>query len=109
MKQNLYFILAVSAAVPAFAGDPASSGKGSSPAPSQSPASGRWRFSAGAAWRSIGGVDWRSGPSYSAGLTVPSLVGQALDPFGTAGPLGGYADREYDDGFVRIGSPTAAT
>ena len=77
------------------------------PAP---PATGRWRVSAGAVWRSIGGIDWHSGRPYSASFRMPSFVGgDRHGGTGSAGPAGSHADRIYDDGTVKIGSPTAAT
>ncbi len=56
-------------------------------------------------------MSWKSGPSYSAGLLIPSLLGNSRPAgYGSAGPAGGYADREYENGgAVRIGSPTDQT
>ena len=90
---------------------PSGKNPGKEPTPAlKKPITGRWRVSGGAVWRSFGEVNWNSGSSYSAGLLIPSLLGSSRAAgYGSAGPLSGYADREYDNGNVRIASLTDET
>jgi hypothetical protein len=87
---------------PAFAGDaknPVSSG-------------GDWEFSlsAGPAVRTLGQVKINSGYR-SGGYLLPSLVGPDSLTVPPVGDTGSYADREYDDGYVRqdAGTPFDGT
>lgn len=83
---------------PSFAGDaksPAGSG-------------GDWEFSlsAGPAVRTLGQVKINSGYR-SGGFLLPSLVGPGSLTLPPVGDTGSYADREYDDGYVRQDAGTS--
>lgn len=77
---------------PAFAGGP------------KSPisTSGDWEFSlsAGPAVRNVGQIKINSGYR-SGGLTLPSFVGGSSLTVPPVGDAGAFADREYNDGYVR--------
>lgn len=83
---------------PVFAGDaksPAASG-------------GDWEFSlsAGPAFRTLGQVKINSGYR-SGGFVLPSLVGPASLTVPPVGDTASYADREYDNGYVRQDAGTS--
>lgn len=89
---RLQFLPALLLLSPAFAGDakiPASSGDG-------------WKFtlSAGPAVRTLGQLKIHSGYR-SGGFALPSFVGSDSLVIPPVGDITGYADREYDDGYVR--------
>ncbi|MCW1886914.1 hypothetical protein OKA04_19395 [Luteolibacter flavescens] len=79
--------------VPVLAGD------SKNPAPTSG---GDWEFSlsAGPAVRTLGQVKINSGYR-SGGFTLPSLVGSDSLTVPPIGDTTGYADREYNDGYVR--------
>ena len=69
----------------------------------------RWHLRVGGAYRSIGGIDVTT-RGYSNHLSLPSLVGRSRSgSVSGIGDLSGYADREYDDGYVRTSGPTPGT
>lgn len=113
MKSYILLLTALAAST-TFAGErgknPVSADKNTvlpEPAPRTPP---QWRVSAGPVYRSLGSASWRSGPSLSSRFMIDSLVGSSRRPSpGAAGPADSYADRLYQDGFVRIGSPTHAS
>ena len=87
------FPIALLGRVPAFAGD------AKSPVSSSG---GDWEFSlsAGPAVRTLGQLKINSGYR-SGGFALPSLVGSDSLTIPPVGDTTGYADREYDDGYVR--------
>lgn len=108
MKSKLIPALTVllAATGPSFAGLSESSSKEPAPA---TPRTGHWRFSGGAAWRSLGDISWDSGAPFSSLLQIPA-IGTAVSPDPLlAGPANTFADRTYNDGFVRISPPTTGT
>jgi hypothetical protein len=70
-------------------------------------ASGDWEFSlsTGPAWRHSGTLGF-SGGSRSAGVAIPSFVGDNVLITPPIGAVDGYDDRFYDDGYVRPDSST---
>jgi hypothetical protein len=92
------FPIVLLATVPAFAGDP------KSPVPS----GGDWEFtlSAGPAVRTLGQLKINSGYR-SGGFPLTSLVGSDSLTLPPVGDTTGYADREYDDGYVRQDAGTS--
>ncbi len=70
------------------------------------PPSHQWRVSGGALYRTFDRVGFRSG-AYSTAGAVPRLFpgGHGVD-YGPVGPADAYADRQYDNGFVRLDSGT---
>lgn len=67
-----------------------------------------WRISGGVIYRGINDVTFSRD---SATVSAEDLVASGLFQSGTlsAGSEGQYANRQYDDGFVRISPPTAGT
>lgn len=65
-----------------------------------------FRFSAGWMYRSLGGVEFQPG-SRSQSVRLPSLFGSASLREPAIGAADGFADRLYDDGFVRVDQGTA--
>lgn len=75
---------------------------GDAKSPAVTASRGNWEFSisAGAAYRQAGTLDFRGG-SRTAGLFIPSFVGNdslTVPPIGDAAQIG---DRTYNDGYVR--------
>ena len=87
-----------------LAHSPAIAGDAKSPAAS----GGDWEFSlsAGPAYRTLGQVKINSGYR-SGGFLLPSLVGPGSLTVPPVGDTGSYADREYDDGYVRRDAGTS--
>ena len=83
---------------PAFGGD----------AKSPAPSGGDWEFSlsAGPAVRTLGQLKINSGYR-SGGFALPSLVGPDSLVVPPVGDTTGYADREYNDGYVRQDAGTS--
>lgn len=77
--------------------------------PDKSPApmarSGGWRVNAGFLHRSSGDFDWNAGT-----MSTPSLLtigpGQTYPGIEEIGPANAYADRTYNDGYVRLDGGT---
>lgn len=77
--------------------------------PDKSPApaarSGGWRVNAGFLHRSLGDFDWLTGT-----MSTPSLLtigpGQTYPGIDDIGPANAYADRNYNDGYVRLDDGT---
>ena len=70
--------------------------------------SGRGRFymSAGWMWKETGGAHFDTG-SRSRDVRLPRFVGEAGAMLPGIGPVGGYGDRFYRDGFVKVDGGTA--
>lgn len=68
---------------------------------------GDWEFSlsAGPAWRQSGTLGFTGG-SRSGGFVIPSFVGESSLVTPPIGPADAIADREYNDGFVRLDGST---
>lgn len=66
-----------------------------------------WHLSGGLLYRTLGKISFRRGVTTvsAEGQSSPSRSGDRAD----VGSLGGYANREYDDGYVRVSAPTAGT
>jgi hypothetical protein len=76
---------------------------------SEPPAPGpQWRVSLGGVSQRTGNISFNGGGFSSMNL-IEELYGlskQQNSALSAAGPLGAYANREYEDGFVRLGSGT---
>ena len=60
----------------------------------------QWKFSGGPTWQQIGELSFKGG-TRSQSLTLPSFVGFDSLTIPPVGDDSAYADREYNDGFVR--------
>lgn len=95
---NRFLPAALLSLAPVFAGD----------AKSPVPSGGDWEFSlsAGPAFRTLGQLKINSGYR-SGGFALPSLVGSDSLTVPPVGDATAYADREYDDGYVRQDAGTS--
>ena len=125
MNLRIGFTLLALCALPAFAGDSASSAKDAFPrsakdalhpspkdafAPSAKsaksakdillppPPQSRWVLGAGLSLRNIGEIDFDTGVT---NLTIPMLYQAGNIPVPGIGPAAGFVNRQYADGFVR--------
>ena len=80
---------------------------GTDKSPARAARSGGWRFHAGFLHRSSGDFDWTTGTMSTPALLTIGL-GQFYPGIAAIGPSVAYADRTYNDGFVRQDAGTAA-
>lgn len=111
MKSSRFSLpaLLVALALPAVGGTRDTADASGKEPPARASRTGHWRFSGGAAWRSLGDISWDSGTPFSSLLEVPSLGTPVSPDPGVAGPAAAFADRFYNDGFVKLSPPTATT
>ena len=98
--------ISVAATLPLAAGVPVG-GKAPAEMAAASPARGHWRVTAGVMQRSLGGFDWAPSTHSLPGLLLIG-AGSSNAGIGAIGPAGSYADRVYEDGFVKLDGGTVA-
>lgn len=98
--------ISVAATLPLAAGVPVA-GKAPAEMAVKSPARGHWRVTAGVMQRSLGGFDWAPSTHSLPGLLLIG-AGSSTAGIGAIGPAGSYADRVYEDGFVKLDGGTVA-